>query len=184
MTNDFKTTSDYDAAVKYVDQICPTYYSFNIGKIHYVVMDDIDCSGYDGTDSRNYVKSLSGEQLDWLAKDLSYVAKTTPVVVAMHAQVFYPTTTGFKIDHDSANTQRLFDILDGYTVHFVTGHTHMTFNVTPDASIVGGRNFPGAQLRFGMRFVVVVRQPHVRSSCRDRRNPRAATASGTFPGPI
>lgn len=139
--NDFKTTSDYDAAVKYVDQICPTYYSFNIGKIHYVVMDDIDCSGYDGTDSRNYVKSLSGEQLDWLAKDLSYVAKTTPVVVAMHAQVFYPTTTGFKIDHDSANTQRLFDILDGYTVHFVTGHTHMTFNVTPDASIVGGRNF-------------------------------------------
>lgn len=139
--NDFQTRSDYDAAVKYVDQICPTYYSFNIGKVHYVVMDDIDCSSYDGTDSRNYVKSLSGEQLDWLAKDLSYVAKTTPVVVAMHAQVFYPTTSGFKIDHDQVNTLRLFDILDGYTVRFVTGHTHMTFNVTPDASIVGGHNF-------------------------------------------
>lgn len=46
--NDFQTRSDYDAAVKYVDQICPTYYSFNIGKVHYVVMDDIDCSSYDG----------------------------------------------------------------------------------------------------------------------------------------
>ncbi len=139
--NDFQTRSDYDAAVKYVDQICPTYYSFNIGKVHYVVMDDIDCSSYDGTESRNYVKSLSAEQLDWLAKDLSHVAKTTPVVVAMHAQVFYPTTSGFKIDHDPVNTLRLFDILDGYTVRFVTGHTHKLFNVTPNAPIVDGHNF-------------------------------------------
>lgn len=139
--NDFQTRSDYDAAVKYVDQICPTYYSFNIGKVHYVVMDDIDCSSYDGSTSRNYVASLSAEQLDWLAKDLSYVAKTTPVVVAMHAQVFYPTTSGFKIDHDQVNTLRLFDILDGYTVRFVTGHTHKLFNVTPDAPIVDGHNF-------------------------------------------
>ena len=139
--NDFQTRSDYDAAVKYVDQICPTYYSFNIGKVHYVVMDDIDCSSYDGTESRNYVKSLSAEQLDWLAKDLSHVAKTTPVVVAMHAQVFYPTTSGFKIDHDQVNTLRLFDILDGYTVRFVTGHTHKLFTVTPDAPIVDGHNF-------------------------------------------
>ena len=139
--NDFQTRSDYDAAVKYVDQICPTYYSFNIGKVHYVVMDDIDCSSYDGSTSCNYVNSLSAEQLDWLAKDLSYVAKTTPVVVAMHAQVFYPTTSGFKIDHDPVNTLRLFDILDGYTVRFVTGHTHKLFNVTPDAPIVDGHNF-------------------------------------------
>lgn len=139
--NDFQTRSDYDAAVKYVDQICPTYYSFNIGKVHYVVMDDIDCSSYDGSTSRNYVKSLSAEQLDWLAKDLSHVAKTTPVVVAMHVQVFYPTTSGFKIDHDQVNTLRLFDILDGYTVRFVTGHTHKLFNVTPDAPIVDGHNF-------------------------------------------
>lgn len=139
--NDFQTRSDYDAAVKYVDQICPTYYSFNIGKVHYVVMDDIDCSSYDGSTSRNYVMSLSAEQLDWLAKDLSHVDKTTPVVVAMHAQVFYPTTSGFKIDHDPVNTQRLFDILDGYTVRFVTGHTHKLFNVTPDAPIVDGHNF-------------------------------------------
>lgn len=139
--NDFQTRSDYDAAVKYVDQICPTYYSFNIGKVHYVVMDDIDCSSYDGSTSRKYVESLSAEQLDWLAKDLSHVAKTTPVVVAMHAQVFYPTTSGFKIDHDQVNTLRLFDILDGYTVRFVTGHTHKLFNVTPDAPIVDGHNF-------------------------------------------
>lgn len=139
--NDFKTTSDFDAAVKYVDQIAPTYYSFNIGRVHYVIMDDIDCSDYDGTDSRNYAKKLSQEQLDWLAKDLAHVDKATPLVVMMHAQVFYPTTTGFKIDHDTANTQALFDILDGYKVHFVTGHTHKIFNVTPQDNITQGREF-------------------------------------------
>lgn len=139
--NDFMTTSDYDAAVKYVDCIGPTFYSFNIGQVHYVVMDNIDCSAYDGTDSRNYVKKLSNEQLKWLAKDLAYVDKSTPLIVAMHAQIIYkPTSTGFAFDHDSANTEALLAALDGYEVHFVTGHTHKVYNITPDDDVVKGRD--------------------------------------------
>ena len=138
--NDFMTTSDYDAAVKYVDCIGPTVYSFNIGQVHYVVMDNIDCSAYDGTDSRNYVKKLSNEQLKWLAKDLAYVDKSTPLLVAMHAQIYKPTSTGFAFDHDSANTEALLAALDGYEVHFVTGHTHKVYNITPDDDVVKGRD--------------------------------------------
>lgn len=138
--NDFMTTSDYDAAVKYVDCIGPTFYSFNIGQVHYVVMDNIDCSAYDGTDSRNYVKKLSNEQLKWLAKDLAYVDKSTPLIVAMHAQIYKPTSTGFAFDHDSANTEALLAALDGYEVHFVTGHTHKVYNIIPDDDVVKGRD--------------------------------------------
>ena len=139
---DYKTTSDRDAESKYMNYIAPTYYSLNIGKVHYIVMDDIDCSNYDGTTSRKYEKRISAEQLDWLSKDLSYIDKATPLVVVMHAQVFYPSeSAGFKIDHDVVNTAQLFSLLDGYQVHFVTGHTHMDFNVTPDAAITDGRNF-------------------------------------------
>ena len=138
--NDFMTTSDYDAAVKYVDCIGPTFYSFNIGQVHYVVMDNIDCSAYDGTDSRNYVKKLSNEQLKWLAKDLAYVDKSTPLIVAMHAQIYKPTSTGFAFDHDSANTEALLAALDGYEVQFVTGHTHKVYNITPDDDVVKGRD--------------------------------------------
>lgn len=138
--NDFMTTSDYDAAVKYVDCIGPTFYSFNIGQVHYVVMDNIDCSAYDGTDSRNYVTKLSNEQLKWLAKDLAYVDKSTPLIVAMHAQIYKPTSTGFAFDHDSANTEALLAALDGYEVHFVTGHTHKVYNITPDDDVVKGRD--------------------------------------------
>lgn len=138
--NDFMTTSDYDAAVKYVDCIGPTFYSFNIGQVHYVVMDNIDCSAYDGTDSHNYVKKLSNEQLKWLAKDLAYVDKSTPLIVAMHAQIYKPTSTGFAFDHDSANTEALLAALDGYEVHFVTGHMHKVYNITPDDDVVKGRD--------------------------------------------
>ncbi len=136
--NDMMTTSDFDAEIRYRAVIAPTYYSFNIGKIHYVVLDDIDCSRYDGTDKRNYDKKISDEQFAWLEKDLAHVAKTTPLVVTMHAQVFKPgDATSYVIDHDPANTNRLFEILAGYKVHFVTGHTHQIYNVTPDNSNSG-----------------------------------------------
>lgn len=139
---DYKATSDFEAGSKFRTSVAPLYYSFNIGKVHYIVMDDIDCSDYDGTTSRKYTKKLSTEQLDWLSKDLKYVDKTTPLVVAMHAPVFFPSqTAGFKLDHDATSTNRLLSLLSNYTVQFVSGHTHMSYTVTPDASVVGGRNF-------------------------------------------
>ena len=137
---DYKATSDEEAGSRFMDYIAPTYYSFNIGKVHYVVLDDIDCSNYDGTTSRDYEKRVSAEQLSWLSKDLAYVDKLTPLVVVMHAQLFYPSQTeGFKIDHDVLNTTQLLDVLDGYKVHFVTGHTHLSFKVTPEDDVTGGR---------------------------------------------
>lgn len=138
---DYKSTSDKEAESLYRKNIAPTYYSFNIGQVHYVVLDDIDCDDYDGTTSRNYHKRIATEQLNWLAQDLAYVDKRTPLVVVMHAQVFYPSQTeGFKIDHDAANTTQLFNILEGYKTHFVTGHTHLNFNVTPEHAITNGQD--------------------------------------------
>lgn len=139
---DYKAFNDFDAEGKYIRLIAPVYYSFNIGKIHYVVLDDIDCEGYDGTTSRNYEKRISPAQLSWLAKDLSYVDKATPLVVAMHAQLYYPSVSdGFRMDHDAANTAQFLNLLKGYKVNFVTGHTHMNFNVTPESSVTQGQEF-------------------------------------------
>lgn len=133
--NDYLTYNDLDAAAAYIYYIAPPFYSFNIGQVHYVVLDDIDCSAYDGTTDRNYSKGVSDDQLEWLAKDLAYVDTSTPVVVATHAQIFYPSTTSsFKIDHDATNTASLFSVLSDYDVHFFTGHTHECFNVTPTQS--------------------------------------------------
>ena len=140
--NDYKATSDPDAEGIYRSLIAPTYYSFNIGKVHFVVLDDIDCDAYDGSTSRNYKKSLTTQQLAWLEKELKYVATDTPIIMAMHAQVYYPQANGsFKIDHDEVSSNQLFGLLQGRQVHFVTGHTHLSFNVTPEVRITNGENF-------------------------------------------
>lgn len=138
---DYKAQSDLEAGRPYVHNIAPAYYSFNLGQVHYVVMDDIDCDSYDGTTSRNYKKRLTDDQLTWLGKDLALVDPNTPIVLVMHAQVFYPSQTdGWKIDHDAVGTSRLLNQLTGRRTHILTGHTHLNFNVTPDDDITGGRD--------------------------------------------
>ncbi|MCM1504940.1 MAG: calcineurin-like phosphoesterase family protein [Muribaculum sp.] len=139
--NDFKATSDFTAENRYRTVLAPTYYSFNIGKVHYVVLDDIDCSSYDGSTSRNYKKGISADQLSWLAKDLAYVPKSTPLIITMHAQVYKPVKSGgFKVDHDEANTNQFLSLIDGYKVNIVTGHTHQVYNIAPGESILSGRD--------------------------------------------
>lgn len=136
--NDYKAYSDWEASSKYANEIAPTYYSFNIGKIHFVVLDNIDCSDFDGTTARKYKGHVTAEQLNWLRKNLSYVDKSTPIVIMKHIHVFYPTsTTSFKIGHDEENTKALFNILDGYKTRFITAHTHTMHNVTPKDAITG-----------------------------------------------
>lgn len=136
--NDYKTTNNRDAKTPFCNYIAPDYYSFNIGGVHYVVLDDIDCSAYDGTESRNYTERIPAEQIVWLQKDLSYVSKSTPLVIMMHAPLYYPDgATQFK--YDLGNHQDLLNAVDGYSVQFVTGHTHKNYNVTPSHNIVGGK---------------------------------------------
>jgi hypothetical protein len=49
----------------------PTYYSFNRGKAHYVVLDDVRYLGVE----RTYDGYITPTQLEWLAKDLQLVPK-------------------------------------------------------------------------------------------------------------
>lgn len=93
----------------------PTYYSFNRGQVHYVVLDDV---WYLGTE-RTYKGFITDDQLNWLKKDLSFVGKDKLVVVCVHIPV-----------HNSVeNNQALYDILKPYQVHIMSGHTHYNNNV-------------------------------------------------------
>lgn len=137
--NDYKTLNNPDAKEPFRTIIAPDYYSFNIGKVHYIVLDDIDCSEYDGTRSRKYFKNLFGNQLGWLEKDLQYVDKSTPVVVTMHAP-FYSSKGLETFTSNLKNGEELLSALDGYKVHFVTGHIHKNYNVLPEMEVTGGRD--------------------------------------------
>lgn len=131
--NDPNFATDWGAEDKFRDIIGPTYYSFNLGKIHYIVLDNIE---YLNTNSeRNYHSKIIEHQIEWLKKDLASIAdKNTPIVVAMHIHLHTnPSlnnsgheTTGYRI----SNAAAFIEALNGFkTVHLVTGHTHINYNV-------------------------------------------------------
>ena len=56
----------------------PAYYSYNVGEVHYAVLND---NYYIGRDWY-YIGYLEERQLAWLERDLSFVPAGTTVVVA------------------------------------------------------------------------------------------------------
>ena len=133
--NDYQRIGDFLKEDPYRLALGPTFYSFNLGQVHYIVLDDIDYNQTGaGKDLRGkYASDIVADQLSWLKKDLAHVDKGTPVVVSTHAPLFMPTgattwrnnLTG--ADPGEADTDGLVAALDGYTVHVFTGHTHKTF---------------------------------------------------------
>ncbi|WP_256001873.1 calcineurin-like phosphoesterase C-terminal domain-containing protein [Pedobacter deserti] len=98
----------------------PTYYSFNRGKAHYVVLDDVRYLG----EERKYDGYITEVQLEWLAKDLQHVKKDQLLIVNLHIPA-----------HNSVkNNDALYKMLEGFTnVHVMSGHTHYNVN-----NITGG----------------------------------------------
>ena len=134
--NDMNETGDFSKEFKYRRDIAPTYYSYNIGDIHFIVLDDIDYNNVGtGADERSkYVRDITARQMDWLRKDLSYVAKGSEIVVSTHAPIYMPTSTGGwnanltgANSTGEANTAALLSAFSGYDVTFLTGHTHNIF---------------------------------------------------------
>lgn len=123
--NDMKAAGDFDTAIKYVEDIAPTYYSFNLGGIHYVIIDDILCTN-PGDGNRTYKCTVTDEQLDWIAKDLKYVDKSTPLIVCTHAPIY---SRNSEILYSLTNASAFIKAFNGYKVHFLTAHTHVVHNV-------------------------------------------------------
>ena len=133
--HDMSKAGDFDTVIEYVKDIAPTYYSFNIGDVHYIVLDDILCTNVGGAASakpeRTYKSEVTDEQLKWLAKDLSFVSKTTPVIVTSHAPVYRKGADNLLniYNYNLTNSSTLISKFKGYKVDFVTGHTHVLYNV-------------------------------------------------------
>lgn len=116
-------TDDYSAKT-FKQQFGPTYYSYNRGQIHYVVLDDVFFVGT----AKKYIGYITENQLQWLEEDLKQVKPGTTVVLSVHI----PTNTGAarraKKDEEMGgvvtNRKQLYKILAPYKVHIMSGHTH------------------------------------------------------------
>ena len=125
--------TDEEAAEAWRQIVCPNYYSFNLGKVHYVVLDDIQYLNiaYEGetysegvAGSRNYRGVITAEQIAWLRKDLALVDYSTPVVVCLHIPA-WNINSNFNYTTRLDNTYTLCSILSNYEqAHIVSGHNH------------------------------------------------------------
>lgn len=138
--NDPYVSNDWLASLAYRRYVGPTYYSFNLGDVHYIILDDIEylnpgaSQGIVG--SRSYNATVAANQIAWLKKDLATLKdKSTPVVVGLHIPVHSNPTT---VDAQGNQTNRislkngseLLSCLQGFSnVHIVSGHSHINFSV-------------------------------------------------------
>ena len=144
--NDPYEVGDRNAEENYRDLVGPTYYSFNLGKVHYVVLDNVEyinTGGSEGTiGNRNYTDHIRADQIDWLKKDLAIVTdKSTPVVVAMHTPLYRNPdidNSGNQLNQLSlGNGSELIACLSDFSdVHILTGHTHINYSVEEENSLM------------------------------------------------
>lgn len=124
---------DWASQLYYREVLCPNYYSFNLGDVHYVVLDDIEYINNGGAPgvmgSRNYNAHITPDQIEWLKKDLEMVKdKSAPLIVALHIPVFTApdinNSANYRIaDNEFHNTLAKFS-----NVHIISGHSHTNSN--------------------------------------------------------
>ena len=138
--------NDWEAENKFRDILGPTYYSFNLGDIHYVVLDDVEyinTGGSIGTvGNRNYNYTINLEQIKWLKKDLeAIIDKTTPIVLAMHTPLYKRPSVDSNGDQVNEiylnNGNELIEILKGFSkVNILTGHLHENYRVEEEINLM------------------------------------------------
>jgi hypothetical protein len=113
---DYRLGGDDTSDQTFKSHYGPTYYSFNRGKAHYIVLDNVRYLGVD----REYDGYIVDQQLNWLKKDLQYVDPDQLIILCLHIPV-----------HNSVkNNKDLYDMLANYkNVHIMSGHTHYHRNV-------------------------------------------------------
>ena len=131
--NDEYAKDDYTAEQPYKDNLGPTYYSFNIGKAHFIMLDNTVYlnAGADASTrtpgDHSYNSAFTEMELAWLKADLATVKdKSAPLVIGTHCQVFYynsslEITPSMAYGHSTMLDQLLTEFTD---VHIISGHTH------------------------------------------------------------
>jgi len=137
--NDPYVAGDIPPEAPFREIIGPTYYSFNLGQVHYVVLDDIQYINTGGSQGvigdRSYNDVVIAAQTGWLAKDLAAVTdKNTPLVIFIHSPMYSnPTLTagGEQVSSIVLNngSSIISMVQDFAEVHFVSGHTHINYTV-------------------------------------------------------
>lgn len=116
-------TDEYAVTERFVRGSAPRDYSFNIGGVHFIVMDDIQYKGVqrDGVKIA-YYNGLTDSQVEWLRQDISLVdgRSEKEVVLCVHSPLFGSFTHKDDVKALLGQFSR---------AHVLSGHEHNINNV-------------------------------------------------------
>jgi predicted MPP superfamily phosphohydrolase len=139
--NDPYLVGDFNGENTWRSVMGPVYYSMNIGKVHYLMLDNITWINTGGAQGvvgqRNYGTGIDAPQLERIKKDLALVDANTPIIVGFHIPaISYSGVTGGRYnkpaDVVSTMSALMTELRKFNTVHLITGHSHDSRNITID----------------------------------------------------
>lgn len=112
----------------YMSNLGPRYYSFNAGRVHYVVLDVIQLVG-GGTNK--YRTRLSDAQMKWLEQDLDLIQDRSSMnlVIAAHVGTHRFGTKANKPENGTviSNRDEIVSLCSGFNhVYVLSGHAHVS----------------------------------------------------------
>ncbi len=118
----FDVESDSLADETFEANFGPPTYSFNHGKAHFIVLDDVVYPREDG--ESGYIGGFTEKQFEFIENDLQHVPEDHLVVIAFHIPILVPEKWGrtFRIE----DRNRLFDLLKDHPHTLsLSAHTHI-----------------------------------------------------------
>ena len=115
--HDTQSLTDAEGAWAFEEKFGPSNYSFNLGKVHYVVVDNVIQSFKNGSLTSTTV-GLRDDILAWVKSDLSFVDKSSTIMICMHSPMFLKNKS-------LKNKAQLASELSRFAkVHEWAGHIH------------------------------------------------------------
>lgn len=146
--NSLVKSNDYGATEAFFEHCGPTDYSFDRGKVHVVVMDDIMVTSVSSNSSPNkatwsYNGGFTKVQYSWLEEDLANVDNKSDKVVflCMHIPMRAGASSGGSSFNTDAYYADVLKLLKSFKeAHIMIGHTHYPQNyIHKGYKCVGGQ---------------------------------------------
>lgn len=152
---DLDATDDSHSFDTFKREWGPTYYSFDYGDVHFVVLDNVryPCTPQDNADGRRpecatpeskptYNGVIDAAQMQWLANDLEQVDSDTLIVLNMHIPLVSFNVMESPV-HQTDNAKALFDLIGNRPAVGLSGHTHTLENFVAGERYAGWKDAVG-----------------------------------------
>ena len=134
---DYNNRSDEFSDKSFSDAFGPSHFSFNVGKIHYVVLKNVFYYGL----SRRYIGYIDENQLQWLENDLHFLKPRSTLIVSLHIPTVYgesqkPESFLVEMSNSLLNREALYKIFEPFNTHILAGHSHTQWHTQVKPNIM------------------------------------------------